>query len=212
MYLNIETNAPERYTDVRSFLFNHALRPFDFDYWNVTSSWRPRQKYDQDNGVRLYPIITARNMAIDYALHRQADWLFFVDSDVIVPPDSLTKLLALGRPLVGGLVPGRGAHSHVNYVFGQWDATDEVLITKHGTMGCCLIHKDLFQFIRFRQGPHPIRKEVWLSEDPCYAADAEYAGRANAWYIHTGVVCGHIDNPDHPLTGDGAINDYEVTQ
>jgi len=46
-----------------------------------------------------------------------ADWLLFIDADVLPQPDGLTHLLEIDRPLVGGYVPGRGAHGGVYYIF-----------------------------------------------------------------------------------------------
>lgn len=82
-----------------------------------TAPWRLPPQYDQDQR-RLQSICVARNMAREFALATGASHLFFIDADVIVPPDALKRLLALDHPLAGGLVPGRGAHSHVKYVFG----------------------------------------------------------------------------------------------
>jgi SAM-dependent methyltransferase len=49
------------------------------------------------------PYDMGRNTLAKMALEMDAEWLFFLDSDVVVPPDCLEKLMALGHPLVSGI-------------------------------------------------------------------------------------------------------------
>lgn len=137
-YINIETASDYpgiRYRPLREFLqSDQCTVPWDLDTWRWDSNfnsqierwdpagasefaWRKRPQYDQDQR-RLQGICMARNMAREYAMAMGASHLFFVDADVIVPPNALQRLIALDHPLAGGMVPGRGAHSGVWYVFG----------------------------------------------------------------------------------------------
>lgn len=212
IYLNIETPDESDYLQHYAYLANHYDGEFDFDFWQInSSSWRRQRTRDQDNELRLPNIITARNMVIDYAIGKAMDAIWYVDSDVIVEPDTLHKLMSVNRPIAGARIPGRGVHSHAEYVFGVQETNGNIVRAKHGSMGCALIHKDIFQMIRFRQGPHPISRGVWLSEDPALAADAETVWHlTDGWHINTDALVKHADNPDAPLTHDQAINDYEA--
>lgn len=147
---------------------------YHLDVWTrrFSSWWKPPQ-YDQDQ-ARLAPICIARNMARDFAMSQQADWLLFLDSDVKPPPDLIQKLLAAAvynnhvrRWVVGGLVPGRGVHTAGYYFFWPksnttmhpasppW-ATEEEMDKgiplqecQHATMGCVMIHKTVFNWLPF---------------------------------------------------------------
>lgn len=52
---------------------------------------------------RGMPYDCARNACVDDALKRNAKWLFFLDSDVIVKPDVVDRLIAHNLPIVSGL-------------------------------------------------------------------------------------------------------------
>jgi GT2 family glycosyltransferase len=54
-----------------------------------------RNEFKRDSYTRLAAV---RNRLIDLFLESDADYLFSVDSDVIVPPDILTRLLAIADP------------------------------------------------------------------------------------------------------------------
>ncbi|PJF45121.1 MAG: hypothetical protein CUN55_00595 [Phototrophicales bacterium] len=178
----------------------------DYDVWHVSSSWRVKPQYSQDQ-QRLKNIVTARNMAIDYAMARGATHLLFVDSDVAPEPDGVDKLLSLNANLCGGYVPGRGAHAHNRYVFGEVSRTPEGhIICAHGTCGYMMISRRVFQRIRFRYGPHPENPEILLSEDPAYCLDWKHISGEN-FIIHTGATATHIDDPENPLTPDQTARD-----
>lgn len=147
------------------------------DVWAVVSDWREPITYDQDQ-KRLLGIVTARNMAIDYALSTGATHLLFIDSDVFPDPIGLGHLLdtqfRLNVDLCGGLVPGRGSHSHVNYVFGgKRGIVDKGWMYEcdHGTCGYMLITRKAFGQLRFRWGDDWEIPGQFLSEDPAYCDD-----------------------------------------
>lgn len=175
-------------------------RRIDFERWERMSTWLTRPAYDQDQ-ARLEPICIARNMARGYAIATGATHLLFVDADVVVQPDGLERLLALNVPLCGGYVPGRGAHKHAHYVFGERMRRDNLIYCKHGTLGYALIRRDLFEVLPFRHGPHPLpeHRGTYLSEDPAFAADAEVYYGAE-WVIDINCTAEHVDNPAEPLT------------
>lgn len=190
--------------------------PVDIDWWTIESSWRKIPEYDQHQ-VRLAPIVTARNMAIDYALSHQATHLLFIDSDVIPEPDGLEKLLSLDKSLCGGLVPGRGAHSNVKYIFpgkvGIFDggnekfpAPENAIVCGHGTCGYMLIRRNVFGRLRFRWGDDPEVPGQMLSEDPAYCEDW-FRISDEPFYIHKEATAQHIDDPANPLTEEGAAKD-----
>lgn len=65
------------------------------------------------NAVMLFTpprmsIDMARNTAAKEALRRECDYLMFVDDDVLIPPDSLKRLISLDADVAAGLVIIRG--------------------------------------------------------------------------------------------------------
>lgn len=211
-YVNIETEhgfEVDWWGDVLEALKN-SKRPFDYDRWHRGGSWWRRQPSDQDTS-RLEPICIARNMARTYAMNLHAERLLFIDSDVVVYPNGLEQLMKLDWPLVGGLVPGRGAHNTAQYVFGVQKRERNLVYCRHGTLGYCLIRSDLFSMVPFRYGPDPLDlKAAWLSEDPAFAHDAAAFHNVPYWIVDMNVRAKHLDDPAHPLTLDESVNNYNI--
>lgn len=211
VYVNVETEdacrpwPTERWQALDDYL-NKAALSSTVETWCRSGWFGSRPRFDQDQRRLIY-IVAARNMAIDYAVDQGYDWLLFVDADVVPRPDGLEHLLSLEKVLCGGYVPGRGAHSHLHYVFASPDQPIEdfgdVIRCGHGTCGYMLIHHTIFERLRFRYGPHPTHPEIWLSEDPAYCADAIHLGLTDAFYVHKRATALHWDDPDHPLTQRG---------
>lgn len=209
-YLDVAPRwAKERYDDV--------------DSWQWDSTWHKGPKYDQDQ-ARLDPIVMARNMCLAYARVNDASHILFVDSDVIVPPDSIEKLISVEWDIAGGVVNGRGVHNEAKYIFGlRYSATVKgvpVTVCNHGTMGFVLISSRAFNYVSFRTG---YSTNFWAStgkskpygkgsEDPLFAEDVEFLGGAkkNGWLIRHDLVAQHIDDPSNPLTQEGVSPTYDV--
>ncbi len=216
LYLNIESNLRGQkfeaaYQPLRDFLRAGTSIPVDVDIWSWESTWRQRPTYDQDQR-RLDAIVIARNMARAYMLRTDATHLLFIDADVIVSPEGLQKLLALDHPVCGGLVPGRGAHGHVYYVFGPRRSVPdhpEVIECSHGTCGYMLIRRDVLSTLAFRFGASRETPGKVLSEDPAFCSDAFLNGFGRYW-IHTGVKAAHWDDPQDPLIAAVAAKDEEI--
>lgn len=178
------------------------------DRWTWESDWLEERRFDQDQGHRLTPICLARNMARYFAISAQADALMYVDSDVLVPLESLRVLLYEEvRPVVGGLVPGRGAHSHVCYTGSgrhHRKLGANTLEVDYGTAGFLLLRKPVFEIVAWRWGVsrNPQERGEWISEDPLYAEDARALG-FGWWTIRTDLKAEHIDHPDRPLSETG---------
>jgi hypothetical protein len=201
-YVNYETHDSGTWWASRQKVVASG-RPYAFDFWQRESTWHARARADQDSS-RLEPICIARNMARAYAISMGASHLLFVDADVVVNADGLERLLELNTPLCGGYVPGRGVHNTGHYVFGQKHKDGHLIYCAHGTLGYCLIRRDLFEVIPIRWGAHPSpeHRGVMLSEDPAFAADAErYYGAT--WVIDTRITAQHIGELDEVNAREG---------
>ena len=92
-------------------------------------------------------VAQARNNAVEMAQEFGADFIFFLDSDMVFPRDTLAQLLAHGREIVGATYVKRtpphellGAHLNPG---GPPDPSG-LLEMRHLPTGCLLIHKSVF--------------------------------------------------------------------
>ncbi len=144
--------------------------------------------FSLDDGVeeidtmnRLVRICTGRNLVHEYALRNFASHILFVDTDTWVPGDSISKLLELRHPVVGGEVP--------NYrLQGPPVPGFDFPVQEHwNTAGFLLVERDVFTRLRWRTD-HPLG----LSDDPCFDFDAHAAGFGHTW-VRKDVIGQHIE-------------------
>ena len=102
-----------------------------------------------------YSVADARNVIVHNAVTAGFEWLFFIDSDVILPPDCFIKLNAYMRtgdiPVINGLYfakahppepliyRGRGNSYYPDFELGDKVWVDGI------SMGCTLIHVSLLK-------------------------------------------------------------------
>lgn len=162
--------------------------------WNFNQNPPTKRQADQDQGYRLPRIVAARNMVLDYAMIGQYDWIFFVDSDVMIPTNTRQELFEGNTyKLKSGLVPGRGPHAHARYLFEPEAIVNGWTPCKNATCGFTGIHKDLFRTIRFRWGNtlgHFDGSE-FISEDPLYGMDCRKI-YGEKWWVKQSLRASHI--------------------
>lgn len=96
------------------------------------------------------PYDHARNMACMRALECGADYIFFLDSDVIPPHDAIIKLLAHNKPLISGLYCRRSPPVGLPVMIrkGSW-VTDyirgSIVEVDMVGAGCLLIRRDVLE-------------------------------------------------------------------
>ena len=102
-----------------------------------------------------FAVAEARNLIVDHFLAQEFEWLFFIDHDVVLPPDTFVKMnqymLKAEVPVVTGLYyakshpaepllyRGRG-----NSYYSGWKLGDKVWVDGI-PMGCTLIHRSLLK-------------------------------------------------------------------
>ena len=193
--INYETDSEAYPTELLSA--NH------FQVWSINEWLEPNRQFDQDQGYRLPRIVTARNMCIDFAIKHDYDWLFFVDSDVLIPTNTMELLFESNDyKLKSGLVHGRGSHQGAEYVFNRLAVEGDWTKCEYSTCGFTAIHRDIFRRVRFKWG-EPFDGGALCSEDPLYGADVRHLYGIN-WMVNSKLQAQHIDNPSQPLTNDQA--------
>lgn len=148
-----------------------------------------------DHSNRLRRICTGRNLITERALTMGADWICFLDTDTRPDPTWPEKLLEMRWPIVGGEV----AAYHGPNGLGPWGETSltempwttatlcgvdrdwtppdrepwRFPVTQHwNTAGFLMVHRSLFRRLRWRHD----EIDGALTDDPCYAEDAERLG------------------------------------
>lgn len=203
VYYNIETKETDNWKDLIAFSYPKLPKIY-WDFWNYQSNWWKKPEYDQDQ-ARLVPIVRGRNDSIECALDVGADYILFVDSDMIIPPNTITKLMRHNKPMVGGFVKGRNDHKEASYIFGNErgviDLPNDLVECDHGNIGFVLIKKEVFEVLKFRRGRSQ-RKGNLQSDDPNYCEDAEILGFGRH-VVDKSVQAQHIDETQIPF-GNGA--------
>lgn len=159
-----------------------------------------------------------RNMAVDHMLATEADWIFFVDSDIEFKDDTLDRLLEVAdpmeRPVVSGLYMmnlDEGIRPSIFHrtttvdddgveqirMVADVDFPDDELVQADGCgAGCLLIHRGILEAMAATYGkPRP-----WFGEDifddVIYGEDFFFCMRVMQMgykvYVHTGIDVGHI--------------------
>ena len=126
----------------------------------------------------------------------EGDWLLFIDDDMVVPTDTLTRLLDHGVDIVGGLAFRRNPP----YLpcIARWNADNQVMETvvdvpRTGLvevggigMGCTLIRRRVFETLAAPRFAH----RGGLGEDYSFCLLAAEAGFKI--YCDTSLVIGHV--------------------
>ncbi len=97
-----------------------------------------------------------RNVIVHEFLKSKADWLFWIDSDTIIPAGAVERLLAHGKTMVSGLYYGKnephmpiaytvynGAYTPIDKTI-KWNKGEIIKVDAVG-MGCMLTHRSVFE-------------------------------------------------------------------
>lgn len=98
-----------------------------------------------------------RNMLIDQAFQNNCTHILFVDDDVYLPPDVISRLLSHDKEIVTGVYLSR-SYPHRPYLFREWDEATGAAIWAHfrdgetglipiiaAGFGICLIKMEVFE-------------------------------------------------------------------
>ena len=139
-----------------------------------------------------------RNVVLGLMDSRSYDYLFHVDSDVIVPKDALTKLIFHKKKMVGAPVPigdkkdpnrvpcvlknfKRNMDGTINYYLME-ELGDELIKVPGCGVGCLLIHRSVLQNVYFKNA-----KCLDWADDITFLAECHAKGY-DSWCDPTIVV------------------------
>jgi len=115
-------------------------------------------------------VVSSRTWLVNEAIKRGATHILFVDSDMILPDDSLDKLLAHDKDIVGAEYNKREFPLKGVYEPLEEKKTDALYKAKHVGTGLLLIKLDVFydlkgpwfNFGRDSQGALALGEDVWF--------------------------------------------------
>lgn len=152
-------------------------------------------------GKRMF-IHFARRSIVEAALSCRADYVLFLDDDMIFPPNTITRLIAVaekfGVDCVSGLYCRRGQPHETFIMFREGnsdrhsmymprkDQRNTLMECDATGLGCCLIRTSVFERV-----PRP-----WFELPDGQTEDVYFFKKMNAagirCHIDTGIACGHI--------------------
>jgi hypothetical protein len=104
------------------------------------------------------PIDVCREVQARNFMANHGEWLFFLDSDVFPPEDTVLKMLSYNMPIVSGLyfakkpgmkLPAAWVEKEENRYFCINPTMNSGLIEVDAVgLGCCLIHRSIFERLK----------------------------------------------------------------
>ena len=149
-----------------------------------------------------YNIDQVRNLIADWAT--RYDYLFSVDSDIVLPPDCLVKMLAHDVPMVSGVYMQRKSNVEIIEIYRK-NATGGITniafseIARPGLheidgcgFGCVLVKSEVIHAIGYPQFVYTSA----LSHVDTVSEDVDFCRKAQATgakiYVDSSIVCNHI--------------------
>jgi FkbM family methyltransferase len=149
-----------------------------------------------------YNIDQIRNLIADWA--KGYDYLFSVDSDIVLPKDALSKMIAANKDIISGLYIQRFTDRHVLEIYhsipgGGMTHTPYEWIEGRGVVpiagcgfGCVLVKSEVIRAISY---PHFVYKSALtmrdtVSEDTFFCKKARDHGFEI--FADTSIICEHI--------------------
>lgn len=157
-------------------------------------------------GLSGMPFDHARNLAAMRALECGADWLFFLDSDVIPPKDAILRLIAHDQPIISGVYCRRSPPAGVPVMIRgagwvtQYPENSIIEVDMVGA-GCLLIHRSVLETLPpQRPGKHwfdwRVDMQGLLPQGECLSEDFTMCIHAKKHgykiLVDTGIQCRHI--------------------
>lgn len=156
------------------------------------------------------PFDHARNSAVQQFLASPFQYLFSIDSDLVVPHDTIIRLLNRRLPIVSGLYCRRSPPHSVPVMIknGQWVTNyvpGSLVEVDWVGAGCLLVHRSVFEAM-LKNPPRPgkiafdwrvdLRGTGSVPEDTCLSEDFVFNQHAKrtlgvSTYVDTSVVCKH---------------------
>lgn len=156
-----------------------------------------------------YSVDVARNLIVRYAQENKFDYIFWVDSDMILPKDALVRMMSHNKDIVAGCYTKKllnGTTVVAKYRNAETDEYTDLEISEirkaKGIIrvdafgfGCVLTKVDMFEKI-----PYPwFIYTMEMGEDVYFCRKAQNCGY-DMW-LDTDVICGHKGSVNFDIRG-----------
>jgi len=140
-----------------------------------------------ESSNRLVRICMGRNLVTEYAMAQGASHILFLDTDTRVPGDSISKLLEVDHPVVGGNV-GAYCMSGPVVLDDRGRAKHKFRVEEHwNTAGFLLVRREVFKVLRWRWSI-----DDGMTDDPAYQGDQQVWGFGQTW-VRKDVQGEHVE-------------------
>jgi len=144
----------------------------------------------------------ARELLVEHALEHDAGWIFWVDSDVLIPCDALVKLFSRNAGICGGLIVTKSDNPQPLILYKGMSAQppefkkDDLVKCDAMGFGCTLMNMDIFRKLEkpwFTEGYEALEanKSYTCTEDAHLMYRAGEAGFD--CYVDTSIICKHVN-------------------
>lgn len=143
-----------------------------------------------------YSIDVSRNQIAEYAKEEGFDYILWVDSDMILPKDTLTRMLLHDKDIVSGVYAYKllgnnkivakrlNGDKYEDLTISEIRGKDLIEVDGFG-FGCVLTKTDIFNHIK----PKYFVFSLDMGEDIYFCRKAQKAGYN--LYLDTNILCGH---------------------
>lgn len=183
----------------------------------VTTAWASNFKHLQVPGQFTFlsgmPFGHARNSAAQLVMENGFQYCFFLDSDVICPPDTIIRLMAHRQPIVSGLYYRRNEplfpvmlrNVEAGREWIQEYRIPDLLEVDYVGAGCLLIHRSVFEkvpkpYFEWKVDRMDLPERERMSEDFSFCEKAKASGFKVL--VDTSVQCVHCGYSGCKLPGE----------
>lgn len=189
----------------KDFVEHACMRAIlDQDYGNYSTMihiLKPFKIHEEETRNRMANLVVNRNQARILALASNADKFLFVDSDVVLPPYAITKLVGFDLDIVAGwyrkIDGSNWVAGHVSeaYEFKFVQPTESLLEVDMVGMGCAMFSRKCLEKITISDGlnegvRHPNGSITLLGE--CLATTYQAKNKGFKAYMTSDVICEHL--------------------
>lgn len=174
----------------------------DYPDFQVMTLMTKAKKYIHPIMDKFYNCSDNRNQARKLALHSDADWFLFVDSDTVIPSITISRLILTKLDITGGwykTVDGEKWVAAYRDSEGLYNYCEEPIqgissLSMVG-LGCCLISRRVLEKIEFSDGLESTinyKDFGTLSMGECFKFCQDAIQNGFSVYAQGDVICEHI--------------------
>jgi hypothetical protein len=181
-----------------------AIKSQDYKDYSILISIMQPVIPDNSGKQKILNVIKHRNFVRKMALECDADYYLWVDSDIVIPPNTISSLVSHGKHFMTGWVPMKGQWPRKpwipSFIDGKVimfvDHVYEGLTSVQNAGGCFLISHELLNQLAWRDGTdnlfatNAIGTTVYADDGTQYCLDAAELGYG--LFADGDVVCEHI--------------------